>query len=241
MRRDDLAAVAGEPRRDPDGAGTVRPHERRSRALPAARPHPGCAGVQLVESRYGRAGALLRAADGRTEPGAAAGAEERRAARDRGRAGGAARASRAAADGVRLPAPRASEAGEAQVAPDLPQGHTRSERGQHPAWHVDLARSGKAVSAALVMSDQEIYLDYAATSPVDPAVTAAMLECLTHEFGNPSSQHAAGRRARRLVEAARAAVAVRVGAAPERLLFTSGATEANNLALQGVLRRPHKA
>ena len=91
------------------------------------------------------------------------------------------------------------------------------------------------------MSDQEIYLDYAATSPVDPAVTAAMLECLQHEFGNPSSQHAAGRRARRLVEAARAAVAARVGAKPECLLFTSGATEANNLALQGVLRRRRKA
>jgi cysteine desulfurase len=91
------------------------------------------------------------------------------------------------------------------------------------------------------MSDQEIYLDYAATSPVDPAVTAAMLECLQHEFGNPSSQHAAGRRARLLVEAARAAVAARVGAEPERLTFTSGATEANNLALKGVLRRQRTA
>src|SRR6185295_12497460 len=90
------------------------------------------------------------------------------------------------------------------------------------------------------MSDADIYLDYAATSPVDPAVTAAMLECLQQEFGNPSSQHAAGRRARQLVEAARAAVAARVGAAPERLTFTSGATEANNLALQGVLRRLRK-
>ncbi len=91
------------------------------------------------------------------------------------------------------------------------------------------------------MSEREIYLDYAATSPVDPTVTAAMLECLQHEYGNPSSQHAAGRRARRLVEAARAAVAARVGAAPDCLLFTSGATEANNLALKGVLRRQRTA
>ena len=90
------------------------------------------------------------------------------------------------------------------------------------------------------MSNQEIYLDYAATSPVDPAVAAAMLDCLQHEFGNASSQHAAGKRARQRVEGARAAVAARVGAAPERLLFTSGATEANNLALQGVLRRQRK-
>ena len=87
------------------------------------------------------------------------------------------------------------------------------------------------------MSRTEIYLDYAATSPIDPAVVAAMSECLAHEFGNPSSQHAAGKRARRLVEAARESVAARVGAPAERLVFTSGATESNNLALNGVLKR----
>src|SRR5688572_6870097 len=87
------------------------------------------------------------------------------------------------------------------------------------------------------MSEREIYLDYAATSPLDPQVAEAMQECLTREFGNPSSLHAAGRRARALVEAARAAVAERVGTEAERLVFTSGATESNNLALGGVLRR----
>jgi cysteine desulfurase len=87
------------------------------------------------------------------------------------------------------------------------------------------------------MNAGEIYLDYAATAPVDPAVSAAMHDCLQHEFGNPSSLHAAGRRARRLVEAAREAIGACVGAPSERLTFTSGATEANNLALQGVLRR----
>jgi cysteine desulfurase len=91
------------------------------------------------------------------------------------------------------------------------------------------------------MSDDEIYLDYAATSPLDPAVTAAMHDCLQHEFGNPSSLHATGRRARRLVEAAREAVALRIGAQPQRVLFTSGATESNNLALKGVLRRQRPA
>jgi cysteine desulfurase len=60
---------------------------------------------------------------------------------------------------------------------------------------------------------------------------------MEREFGNASSLHAAGRRARALVEAARARVAARVGAASERIVFTSGATESNNLALQGVLRR----
>ena len=83
----------------------------------------------------------------------------------------------------------------------------------------------------------EIYLDYAATAPLDPVVVAAMRDCMEREFGNPSSQHAAGRRARALVEAARDAVARRVGAPSERIVFTSGATESNNLALQGVLRR----
>ena len=83
----------------------------------------------------------------------------------------------------------------------------------------------------------EIYLDYAATSPLDPAVAAAMSDCLAREFGNPSSQHAAGKRARALVEAARAEVAARVGTAPDRIYFTSGATEANNLALKGSLAR----
>ena len=87
------------------------------------------------------------------------------------------------------------------------------------------------------MSNRETYLDYAATAPLDPLVAAAMQDCMAREFGNPSSLHAAGRRARALVEGARAAVAARVGAQPECLVFTSGATESNNLALQGVLRR----
>jgi cysteine desulfurase len=87
------------------------------------------------------------------------------------------------------------------------------------------------------MSSREIYLDYAASAPLDPHVTAAMHECMAREFGNPSSLHAAGRRARALVEDARAAVAQRVGAPSERVIFTSGATGRNNLALAGVLRR----
>ncbi len=90
----------------------------------------------------------------------------------------------------------------------------------------------------------EIYLDYAATSPLDPEVVAVMRDCLEREFANASSQHAPGRRARAIVETARAQVAARVGASPERIFFTSGATEANNLALLGMLTprsgsRPH--
>jgi cysteine desulfurase len=85
------------------------------------------------------------------------------------------------------------------------------------------------------MSGEEIYLDYAASSPVDPRVVVAMTDCLATSFANPASQHAPGRRARALVETAREAIAARVGAPAERIFFTSGATEANNLALKGVL------
>ncbi len=84
-----------------------------------------------------------------------------------------------------------------------------------------------------------VYLDYAATTPVDPRVAAEMAECLTAEgiFGNPSSAtHPYGREARARVERARGEVAALLGADPERLVFTSGATEAANLALFGVLR-----
>jgi cysteine desulfurase len=87
------------------------------------------------------------------------------------------------------------------------------------------------------MTGREIYLDYAATAPLDPAVASAMYDCMLREFGNPSSEHAPGRRARALVEAARERVAARIGAPSERVIFTSGATESNNLALAGVLRR----
>jgi len=81
-----------------------------------------------------------------------------------------------------------------------------------------------------------IYLDYNATTPVDPQVAAAMLPFLHAEFGNPSSVHARGERARLAVAAARAEVAALVNAAPDEIVFTGSATEANNLALLGVAR-----
>src|SRR5271170_3614436 len=80
-----------------------------------------------------------------------------------------------------------------------------------------------------------VYLDYAATTPVDPAVAAVMSECLTlaGTFGNPSSAHAYGAAAARRVEQARAQVAALIGAAADEIVFTSGATESNNLAILG--------
>ena len=81
-----------------------------------------------------------------------------------------------------------------------------------------------------------VYLDYNATTPVDPAVAEAMLPWLREHFGNPSSDHPYGRRAAQAVAAAREAVAGLIGASPAVLFFTGCATEANNLALRGVAR-----
>ncbi len=79
-----------------------------------------------------------------------------------------------------------------------------------------------------------IYLDYNATTPVAPEVAGAMHPFLNEAFGNPSSSHWYGRRAREAVEDARKNVATLIGAQPEEIVFTGCATEANNLALRGV-------
>lgn len=78
-----------------------------------------------------------------------------------------------------------------------------------------------------------VYLDHNATTPIDPAVRAAMLPWLESQFGNPSSRHEYGRAARRAVDEARQRVAAAVGAHPTEVLFTSGGSEANNLFLKG--------
>ncbi len=80
-----------------------------------------------------------------------------------------------------------------------------------------------------------IYLDYQATTPVDPRVVEAMLPYLTTEYGNPSSAHAYGRAAAAAVATARAQVAALIGAhEPDEIVFTSSGTESNHLALTGV-------
>jgi cysteine desulfurase len=78
-----------------------------------------------------------------------------------------------------------------------------------------------------------IYLDHAATTPVRPEVVEAMLPYLTEVFGNPSSAHAYGRRARAALDEAHDRMAVRLNARSRELVFTSGGTESNNLALKG--------
>ena len=92
-----------------------------------------------------------------------------------------------------------------------------------------------------------IYLDYAATTPLDPEVLRQMMPYLTQEFGNPSSIYQHGQTAKAAVEEARARVAGVLGFDPAEIVFTSGSTESDNLALAGVawaarkggIERPH--
>src|SRR5688572_505020 len=81
-----------------------------------------------------------------------------------------------------------------------------------------------------------IYLDHAATTPLRREVLDAMLPFLTESFGNPSSSHAVGRVARAALDEAHERVAARLNAQPREIVFTSGGTEANNLAIKGAAR-----
>ncbi len=85
-----------------------------------------------------------------------------------------------------------------------------------------------------MVDTNEIYLDNAATTKPHPTVVDAMVRALTEDYGNPSSLHHKGVAAERIVTSAREAIAQSVGASPEEIIFTSGGTEANNLAIRGV-------
>lgn len=86
----------------------------------------------------------------------------------------------------------------------------------------------------------DLYFDYAATSPLWPEVRAAMAPFLDERFANASSLYAGAREARKAIEDARERIAEAVGARPEEIVFTSGGTEADNLALQGTAWRASK-
>ena len=81
---------------------------------------------------------------------------------------------------------------------------------------------------------QPIYLDYNATTPIDPAVAEAMQPYILHHYGNPSSTHVYGQAAKEAVESARARVAMLLGCAAPEVVFTSGGSESNNTVLKGV-------
>jgi len=80
-----------------------------------------------------------------------------------------------------------------------------------------------------------IYLDYNATTPIDPEVRSAMLPFLSEQFGNPSSTHLFGKSAHRAIDRARQQVASLIGAAASEILFTGGGTEASNQVIKGVM------
>ncbi|MBA4493237.1 cysteine desulfurase family protein [Paenactinomyces guangxiensis] len=82
-----------------------------------------------------------------------------------------------------------------------------------------------------------IYLDNSATTPTDPEVIEVMSDVMKQVYGNPSSLHGLGMKAERLVEQARKVVAQTLGCTPHEIIFTSGGTEANNLAIKGVAER----
>src|SRR5512143_237866 len=84
------------------------------------------------------------------------------------------------------------------------------------------------------MTMRRIYLDYNASTPIDPAVAAAMKPYLEDHYGNPSSGHWASATAKAVLESARGQVAALLGCQNDEIAFSSGGSEANNLALKGV-------
>lgn len=86
-----------------------------------------------------------------------------------------------------------------------------------------------------------IYLDHAATTPIDPRVREEMLPFLSESFGNPSSMHMYGREVRQAIDTARERIATAIHALPKEIIFTSGGTEADNTALIGVMVDRRKA
>ncbi|KAF6362124.1 selenocysteine lyase [Rhinolophus ferrumequinum] len=88
--------------------------------------------------------------------------------------------------------------------------------------------------------ERKVYMDYNATTPLEPEVIQAMTEAMQEAWGNPSSPYPAGRKAKDIISAARESLAKMIGGKPQDIIFTSGGTESNNLVIHSVLRHFHK-
>ncbi|XP_036092360.1 selenocysteine lyase isoform X2 [Rousettus aegyptiacus] len=88
--------------------------------------------------------------------------------------------------------------------------------------------------------ERKVYMDYNATTPLEPEVIQAVTEAMREAWGNPSSPYPAGRKAKDIISAARANLAQMIGGEPQDIVFTSGGTESNNLVIHSVLRHFHK-
>src|SRR4029079_15460062 len=229
------------------------PHQRGAGARAPVDPHPGESGISLAQSRDGGAAHLLRIVPRRRQPGEhAAAVGGARAARARRRDGGLLRAP-AAGDGRsgfqgshhRRHAP---DDAHTPVVPALRDG---PERVEHPARHPDFGAAEKAPRAGRGARKSTrrgrivtISLVYAATTPVDPRVAEAMSEILRsdrYQANAASTTHAPGLLAKEGVEMARLPIASLIGADRREIIFTSGATEANNLAILGVAAAASRA
>src|SRR5580658_1030798 len=106
--------------------------------------------------------------------------------------------------------------------------------------HSNRQSFGGVVGSPQAGSPNRVYLDYNATTPVDLAVLETMLPFLGSNFGNAGSVHTPGQLARAAVDAARDSVAALIGATPNEIVFTSGGTESDNLAIFGTVARSAK-
>src|SRR6266481_6823200 len=110
----------------------------------------------------------------------------------------------------------------------------RGDPGAHDAQGPGAAAGGAGVKGV------PVYMDNHATTRVDPRVVEAMLPYFDTKYGNPHSVHAAGHEARDAVDTARQSIATAIGADATEIVFTSGATESNNLAIRGVAERERR-
>ncbi|XP_017895825.1 PREDICTED: selenocysteine lyase isoform X2 [Capra hircus] len=88
--------------------------------------------------------------------------------------------------------------------------------------------------------ERKVYMDYNATTPLEPEVIEAMTEAMREAWGNPSSSYPAGRKAKEIINTARENVAKMIGGQPQDVIFTSGGTESNNLVIQSMVKHFHK-